>query len=126
MSQHLRYNHILNPTAQPEGNKRARNRLNTVLLTCPHGDVVNLSLTGMRTRSRRKPRVGNDPRPLVLSVHHEPQLEVTARKVWFRRSGLIGTFEVGFEFVNLTPEQSSALSKLARDCYDAEVLRPRE
>ncbi len=119
----------LKPAISPPGdsapsNLRKKNRVNVVLLECDLGQLLDLSLTGLRLRSKRRPQLGSEPFSIALSISGEPELTLTARVVWVRRAGLT-SHEVGLEFVNVTPAQMVGISRLARDCSDCEVIRPR-
>lgn len=112
----------------PKARDRRRNRVRVVLLRCWLGDVVDLSQTGMRVRSRRKPLLSSEPEPITLiggAKGSEEELALTARVVWVRRSGLFH-HEIGLTFVNMTEATAAAVARLARDYLDAEVLRPRD
>jgi hypothetical protein len=124
-----RLNAAIRPVDDGSGsnaNKRKRNRVNVVLLECDLGELLDLSLTGMRLRCKRRQIVseGGSPISLMLRVNGAEDVVVKARAIWSKRCG-ITSHEVGLEFVDLDARQMAAISRLARDCSDCEVLRPR-
>lgn len=114
---------LLGPRQSDIDNKRTRNRVKTVLLHCELGEVADISATGMRVRSKRVPALQRDPAWFVLRAD-DMSIPVMARPVWAQKCR--GGHEIGLTFVNLTPEQTAAISRLARDCADTETLRPPE
>lgn len=115
---------ITPPNDDAAKNLRRRNRVNVVLLECELGQLLDLSLTGMRLRCKRKPLLGDKPFTIALRVSEHTEVLLHARAIWARRAGLT-SHEVGLEFIDVTPAQMSAISRLARDCSDCEVVRPR-
>lgn len=113
--------------SSPAGKDRRRSRVHTVLLRCFLGEIVDLSQTGMRVRCRRKPRMERHAKrlasPITIEGAHE-SLSIRVRPVWVRSVGFLH-HEIGLAFVDPTSEQSAALTRLARDYLDGEVLRPR-
>lgn len=82
-------------------------------LRCPLGEVVDLSVTGLRAqrRGRPGPQAGD---VVTLIIESETQcIRVSARVVWIRRAGL-RTFGVGVQFVDVRPGIAMALGQLAR------------
>lgn len=122
--------HTSDAPAAPESavkKDRRRSRVRTVLLRCFLGEIVDLSQTGMRVRCRRKPRMERHAQrlsqPIAIEGHDE-SVRVRVRAVWVRSVGFLH-HEIGLAFVDMTDEQSAALTRLARDYLDGEVLRPR-
>lgn len=116
--------------AAADPNRRVRNRINCVLLECELGDVVNLSLTGMRVRCHKKavpPPESMQPLRLTLRLHDARALAVETKVAWARRTGPagLGRWEIGFEFVNLTDDLRRDIARLARESSDCEIVRPR-
>lgn len=114
---------ILETGLDASSSARRRHRVNTVLLTCELGSVVNLSQTGMRVRAERGAEIIPGKRDLRLRFDDD-EVMLTARLVWQSRTS-DGALEMGLEFVDLSEEQSRSLARLARGAMDCEVLRPR-
>ncbi len=111
-------------------NRRVRNRINCVLLECELGEVVNLSLTGMRVRCHKKvapPPPSMQPIRVTLRVA-DKVLELKARIAWSRKVGaaFFSRYEMGCFFIDVSEEQRAAIGRLAREAADCEIVRPRE
>ncbi|HPO94093.1 MAG TPA: PilZ domain-containing protein [Phycisphaerales bacterium] len=111
----------------PAGKPRRKPRVHVEMLRCDLGEVTDLSQTGMRVRTTRKPLLDSTPAEVTLKTpsHADEPVSLTARVVWAKRKGLT-EHEIGFEFVDLTPEQAGGVMRLARDCINGESLRPRK
>jgi hypothetical protein len=99
--------------ASPRTRKRAAERFCSEALTCPFGQIVNLSGTGIRLRDPKgsRPRVG---RVMELPiVAPQGRLVLKARVVWSRRLRLRG-FDAGLAFVDPRPGLATALRNLAQ------------
>ncbi|MBX3385739.1 MAG: PilZ domain-containing protein [Phycisphaeraceae bacterium] len=110
-------------------NRRVKNRINCVLLECEFGEVVNLSMTGMRVRCHRKvvpPPKSIGPMRLTLRLDGRA-LEVNGRIAWTKRGGPagLGRWEIGVEFLDADEGLRRELSRLARESSDCEIVRPR-
>lgn len=89
-------------------------RYQTVGVRCNHGEVRDLSASGMRFRVRGKPGFarGNLQRFVVESGGQ--RLQLTGRIVWIRREGLLSRdHQVGVHFVNLKPAHQRAIEQFA-------------
>jgi hypothetical protein len=88
--------------------RRRAGRLPQELLACQYGAVRDLSSGGMRVICRRLP-----PSTCVIRLMGGPrQLDIKAKIAWGRRLGLF-KHEIGFEFVDVSPEMASELTALA-------------
>lgn len=101
--------------AQDAGSQDARRRsgrLEQELLFCEYGRVQDLSVGGMRVASRRVPAAG----VLDVSLFGVGEtISLKARVAWKRRTGLL-KHEVGFQFVDVSPELARKLTNLATTC----------
>lgn len=91
---------------------RARDRHAAQGVACSFGDVLDLSSSGMRAVSRSKPpvRVGQAA-PMTITFGRKA-LKVQGRVVRVTRSGK--AYEIGVQFVGVTPAASAALDAVAR------------
>lgn len=88
-------------------------RYPTVGMSCPLGQVRDLSATGMRVRSESRPNLKRgESRQFTVGTAAQ-RLRVTGRAAWVRRVSL-RAFEIGIQFMDLTPAQSAALVQLGR------------
>lgn len=88
-------------------------RYPTAGMSCPLGMVRDLSATGMRVRSESKPDLKRgESRQFTVGTAAQ-RLRVTGRAVWVRRVSL-RAFEIGIQFIGLSPAQSAALLQLGR------------
>ena len=96
-------------TPKPKSNdKRKAGRLGLEMLKCQYGPIINLSVGGMRISCRRIPF---DATQIVLRGVGNP-IMLKARMAWHKRIGLF-KHEVGFEFIDVTPQQKQQLTSLA-------------
>jgi hypothetical protein len=112
----------LPPVAKTFGPDNARRcgRVRVEMITCCLGDVLDLSATGMRVRSKgRVPQEGQ-----TLGVRIEGMIkpiDVRATVVWARKSGW-RKMELGLRFEDVTQEIRSELAAIARTAPLNEVL----
>ncbi len=94
--------------------RRRLPRHKTDVVSCPLGDLLDLSGTGMRVgvKGRCVIKVGQAV-PLKLQTP-SGSVRVRARAVWRRRTGLFGNYELGFNFEGITHAQTVALATIAR------------
>lgn len=94
--------------------RRRMPRHETDAVSCPLGDILDLSGTGMRVgfKGRCPIKVGQTV-PVKLKTPHG-SVSVAARAVWRRRTGLIGGYQIGFHFDGVKPNQAIALATIAR------------
>ena len=83
-------------------------------MSCPLGELLDLSGTGMRVRVSRGQTVGVGSIVPVKLGTPSGSVSVQARVMWRKRSGWFGGFETGFHFEGVTPGQSVALATIAR------------
>lgn len=84
-------------------------------LRCPLGELLDLSLTGLRCKCEQKPQVAKGAViPLVLQ-NNSQTIRLMARVVWVRKAGLIGgTWQVGLHFLDVRPGIRAAIEQFAK------------
>jgi hypothetical protein len=91
-------------------NARRAGRLLVEGLACDRGCIIDLSVRGMRLRSRRAWTVGQR-RDITLSSART-RLVLPARCVWARRDGLF-SWTIGLAFDAANPQQLQVAGELA-------------
>jgi len=86
----------------------------TDAVTCPLGEILDLSGSGMRImfKGRCSIKVGQSVPIKLKTPHGTVMVAITAK--WRRRTGLLGGYQIGFEFMGIKPAQSVALATIAR------------
>ncbi len=92
--------------------RRRVRRHKTDVITCALGDVADLSRAGMRLICKTKPPLQPGREAQVRLVFPRGSILVTAQARWLRRRGL-RSYEMGFQFLNLTEAAEAALDSLA-------------
>mgnify|MGYP000270050056 CR=1 FL=1 len=97
-----------------DANRRRPGRIRCERLSCSHGEVVDLSVTGARLRlkgvfSPRKDR----GRKVVFETFMGPSLPFSCRVMWIKRVGLM-QYEVGVEFIDLDDARQAQLTEMSR------------
>jgi hypothetical protein len=82
-------------------------------LSCPLGDLVDLSASGMRLLCDEKPPFSKGGIVTLIIRAGAEKLPVTGRVVRLRRCGF-KQFDLGVEFTQLKPGQGTRLESLAR------------
>ncbi len=90
--------------------RRRAGRTRVAGLWCTGGQVIDLSLTGMRITGRSRWNEG-DARTITVGDDRS-SVEVRARCVWCRQEGAF-SHNLGLAFVSPTSEQQAALTRLA-------------
>jgi PAS domain S-box-containing protein len=88
--------------------RRTHGRLALESVSSNLGEVLDLSLGGMRVQVARPPE---SPTKVVLSDPEE-EIELNGKVAWSKRRGF-GKHEIGIEFTDVAPEQATRLSRLA-------------
>ncbi len=101
-------------------NKRRHGRVRCQEIRCSLGDVVDISASGMRCRTRIKPPK-NRVFAIVIDGLGDP-ITVGAKAVWTKRVGLFSR-EVGLVFEIISPESIQGLQRLARAAAHNEFFR---
>jgi DnaJ-domain-containing protein 1 len=84
-------------------------------LRCPLGELLDLSVTGLRCKCEQKPQVAKGAViPLVLQ-NNSQTIRLMARVVWVRKANLIGgTWQVGLHFLDVRPGIRAAIEQFAK------------
>ena len=98
---------------KPGIERRRSERLATNTLSCKFGEVVDISISGMKIRCDKKPpiKVGQYLEAKLESNSH--RLPVSGQVVWIRRKGFRG-YEVGIKFVNIKKSLQAAIESLGK------------
>jgi len=101
---------------------RLRQRFNPVGLSCRLGDVIDLSATGARIRCTTKPAIQLGDGIRLSISNGTSKIEIRASVVWVRRvRESKALFDLGLNFIELTPELIADLVEMARFGF----LRPK-
>jgi hypothetical protein len=100
--------HIFDDDAYSSRSRRHHGRLLQQNLDCSLGQVIDVSAGGMRVISSQV--ASGDVRVEIPA--REPRIRIPARIIWTKDMGR-GQWEVGLQFVGMTPEISKQLSALA-------------
>lgn len=92
--------------------QRESERFGSDLLTCPLGDVYDLSASGIRLRGKGCCKVSVGECLAVTLQAPQGALTLQARVVRIQRQGL-RTFDIGMQFIGITPGTARALKTLA-------------
>src|SRR5688572_32311603 len=92
--------------------KRASERFGSDLLTCPLGDVYDLSSSGIRLRGKGRCKLSIGQDVSVTLQAPQGQLTLQAKVVRIQRQGL-RTYDVGLQFIGIKPGTARALKTLA-------------
>jgi hypothetical protein len=95
---------------------RGAERHDTSSLHVPNlGELLDLSITGMRIKVAGKPKM-DVKQVLPLIICNQGQcVKVTAQVVWVRKASLTGNeYQVGIRFMDVKPGIAKALDQLAR------------
>lgn len=101
----------VNPPSFPDS-KRNAGRVRCQDIACSLGEILDLSVGGMRVKtSSRVSRVGSGITVTISALEGEVLVPCTIQ--WIRKRGWLSR-EVGVKFGSLSPEVSKALCDLAR------------
>lgn len=111
---------LTGPKKDKEGRRHGRVMCQDI--TCSIGDVLDLSASGMKVRTRYKlPGEGNVF--VITLVTADGPLAILSRVRWIKRSGLFMR-EAGLEFFDLGPKSRQVLQALAgRAAYNESSYR---
>lgn len=97
------------------------------VLSCHLGEVVDISSTGVRIRCGKKPPIEPNAVTKITFTYAGGTVTATAQERWRRRIGLFGRYELGFLFIQTSPNVIRAIESLARFgflCPDAVKSQP--
>lgn len=109
----------------PAVNGRRHGRVRCELMKSSHGDVLDVSASGMRVTFKGAPEFIPGQEFDVDLETIEGCLKVGVRVVWIRKIS-ITRFEAGMEFLGLTADQKQMLAYVARASSTNESLRPQD
>src|SRR5688500_4129401 len=92
--------------------KRESDRFGSDLLTCPLGDVYDLSGTGIRLRGKGRCKLALGQVVAVTLQAPQGQLTLQAKVMRIQRQGL-RSYDVGMQFIGIKPGTARALRTLA-------------
>ncbi len=110
------------PASDAADNRRRAGRLTCSMLESSFGEVVDLSVTGMRCRSSKPIDVASGQ---VVDFHLKTlagDMAMQGRVVWTTKKGW-RRFEVGVQFVNVSDQIRRTLIEVARISADRECIR---
>ena len=90
--------------------RRRHGRVSCEMLTCQFGEVMNLSASGVKIKGKGTPEHKADDRIRLDLKCLDHELQATARVAWTNQEG--NTFDMGVEFVDLTPDQAQRVREL--------------
>jgi hypothetical protein len=97
----------------PTSDLRAKPRFTCRSVSCGSGEILDLSLGGLRMRTPAKPPRGRGPIGLVISSD-VGRVQVAAEIVWAKRAGW-REWELGMRFTDPDAVRASGLFKLIWD-----------
>lgn len=89
---------------------RRHGRVQCEMLTCQLGEVINLSASGVMVRGHGTTEHQADDRVQLDMKCLDHSLSATARVAWMKQENK--TFQLGMEFVDLTPDQAQRVREL--------------
>jgi hypothetical protein len=99
------------PPTMASGSRRGSGRLEQELLYCQYGQIVNLSSGGCRVACKKMPP--KECEVMLFGVGEA--VKVKARLAWKKKVGLF-KHHIGFEFLDVSPELKSQLTRMATSC----------
>jgi hypothetical protein len=109
------------PTVFSGANKRRAGRVRTMMVRSTLGDVLDLSATGCRLRSGRKPRCAKGDELRLTIAGLDGPISTRAQVAWVRRAGL-RAHELGVHFLDPDAEARRGLAALARTAPSNETF----
>lgn len=99
----------------PKANRpRSVERFGVSGLSCPLGEVVDISASGMRVRFSGAAPLSKGATATIAVTNEGQSVRVTARVVWIRKGGLLRANEMGLQWENVRPGIAAALVQLGR------------
>lgn len=99
------------PSLVNHDDRRATGRLETEALACDRGEILDLSKSGARLRTRWPWKEGRI-RPVTI-VAHDFVVTLEARCVWAVKESLL-RHTIGLHFINVPAEKQDRLAEVAR------------
>ncbi len=111
--------------------ERVAPRQATDTLSCPLGDVMDISTSGVRIRCKSKPPFSEGAVTTIKFVFNGGKLPVSVQERWRKRRGFRGGHEIGLKFVNNPPNVMNAVESLVKfgflcpDAVAGEAPKPK-
>ncbi len=97
--------------------RRGDTRFRPQGLDCPVGELLDLSISGMRLRCGGATPLAPNAVERFCLIDGDDRVHVDGRVVWARRLGLLRRrWDVGIQFVEVDETQRAILARLARIC----------
>ncbi len=97
-----------------EDPRREAPRQATDTLSCPLGDVLDISVSGVRIRCKSKPPFSIGAVATIGFAFNGGKLSVSVQERWRKRRGLRGGYEIGLMFVNNSPNVMLGIESLVK------------
>ena len=108
-------------TKTRDSNARRGGRVRCQWTHCNLGEILDLSITGMRVACRRKPAADVGSHIAVNVEGGDGTFDVSGKIVWKKKAGLF-KWTVGIEFDELTPAARKGLTFLARSALSNDSI----
>lgn len=121
----MSYERNMNPLPTPprDANARRHGRVRAQTITCSLGDVMDISISGMKVRCGSKPDLKKgETAPVTIDGLNGP-FTVPATFNWCKRTGLF-KWVAGFQFAQVPESARRELLEIARIAAIGETLRP--
>ena len=76
--------------------------------------VINISRTGLKATNQTQVPPGDDQQLRLFLQAKEPPLDIRAKVAWQKELPLSGMFEIGFQFLHMSDEDSARLDKFIK------------
>lgn len=93
--------------------RRKHQRHHTKTVSCALGEVLDMSAAGLRLSSKSKPPLQPGRTAQIRLAHPKGDLIVAVELRWLKRTGLF-RYEMGLQFLDVTPQTQATLDNLAR------------
>lgn len=104
------------PTPAPcTVNKRRHGRIRASMVPCSLGEVLDISISGLRIRARGKPPFARGHGMTITIATPAGLLAIDVGVAWARRVGWMH-YEAGLIFVNPTPDVLEGIRSILRGC----------
>ncbi len=102
------------PLADGQDPRRADPRQTTDTLSCPLGNVLDISASGVRIHCKSKPPFSEGSVTTIKFVFNGGKLPVSVQERWRKRRGIRGGYEIGLKFVSNPPNVMKAIASLVK------------
>lgn len=102
------------PLVDGQDPRRADPRQTTDTLSCPLGEVMDISASGVRILCKTKPPFTEGAVSTIKFAFKGGQLPVSVQERWRKRKGFRGGYEIGLKFVSNPPNVMKAIGSLVK------------